>query len=81
MFGMRSLMQVKHKVPLYNWKRDWHNSGSQVVHDYEAKGNVLIGDTERFSDEVKITKQGELISRLSLRDDKSVVAYSVCKTR
>jgi len=81
MFGARSHMQVQHGLKLYSWKDGWKNSGAQLVDSYQADGVALTGRKDRFEDQVKLTKDGLLVSRLLLVSAKpSVVAYSVCKT-
>jgi hypothetical protein len=83
MYGMRTNLQVKRDVKLYNFKNDaaWENSGAQVVVDYKVEDRSLIGRTDRFEDQVKLNGKGELISRLSLTaPERQVVAYSVCKS-
>lgn len=84
MYGARSNMQAQHGLKLYtlsNKSGDWHNSGAQLVSDYKAGANALVGHKDRFEDQVKITKEGLLISQLSLNNAaKTVIAYSVCKT-
>jgi hypothetical protein len=84
MFGVRSHMQAQHGLKLYTLSGSagtWHNSGAQLVSDYKSEASALIGRKDRFEDQVKLTKDGLLVSRLSLTSgSKSVVAYSVCKT-
>jgi|SRR5665213_3254179 len=86
MYGARSHMQVQHGLKLYKWSASstlFHNDGAQLVSDYksEAADNALTGRKDRFEDQVKVTKDGQLISRLSLNSSrKTVIAYSVCKT-
>lgn len=84
MYGMRSKMQVKRGVKLYQWKNenDWKNSGAQVVSNYKTSDNSLSGETDRFEDQVRLTSKGQLISRLSLtRPERQVLAYSVCSAQ
>jgi hypothetical protein len=84
MYGVRTRLQVKRGVKLYNWKAesDWHNDGAQVVRDYKNVGGKLIGSTGPLEDQVKLTSQGRLISRLSIAKgpEREVVAYAVCDT-
>lgn len=82
MYGVRTRLQVKRGVKLYNWKKsDWQNDGAQIVRDYQAGNNGLIGSTGKLEDEVKINAKGKLISRLTLTEPKrEVVAYAVCDT-
>lgn len=84
MFGARSHMQVQHGLKLYTLESkdgEWRNKGAQLVNRYKAESKALIGFRDRFEDQVKITKDGLLVSRLSLNDPaKTIIAYSVCKT-
>lgn len=93
MYGVRSRMQVHHELKLYKWSNDpaspsWHNDGAQLVNDYKVENSALVGIhdrikdqvTQRYEDQVKLTPDGQLISRLSvISPAKMVVAYSVCK--
>lgn len=81
MYGARSKMQVQHGLKLYKLSKEWQNSGAQLVSEYKSESTALIGRKDRFEDQVKITKDGQLVSRLSLNNaNKTVLAYSVCKT-
>lgn len=83
MYGVRTRLQVKRGIKLYNWKdqADWSNSGAQVVRNYKAEDGRLIGSTGSLEDQVKLNSNGQIISRLSLtRPDRQVVAYAVCDT-
>lgn len=82
MYGVRTRLQVKRGVKLYNWKDSgWHNDGAQIVRDYKAEERGLIGSTGPLEDQVKMNSKGQLISRLSLtRPERQVVAYAVCDT-
>jgi hypothetical protein len=88
MFGARSHMQAQHGLKLYDLSSkaasgggSWHNSGAQLVSEYKSEAAALIGRKDRFEDQVKLTKDGLLVSRLSLTNGSgTVVAYSVCKT-
>jgi hypothetical protein len=84
MFGARSHMQAQHGLKLYNLSSKsgaWLNSGAQLVTEYKSEATALIGRKDRFEDQVKLTKDGLLVSRLSLiKGTGTVVAYSVCKT-
>jgi hypothetical protein len=82
MYGIRSHLQVQHGVKLYRWpEATWHNEGAQVTSDYKAEDTALVSRDSRFEDEVKLTADGQLVSRLSLKSPrKQVLAYSVCKT-
>jgi hypothetical protein len=86
MYGARSHMQVQHDLKLYKWSTsssapgEWRNSGAQLVSDYKSADSRLIGRKDRFEDQVKMTKDGLLVSRLSLNSPhQTVLAYSVCK--
>lgn len=84
MYGMRTRLQVQRGLKLYKWNAsaaEWHNRGAQVVSDYKAEKSALVGRRDRFEDQVRLTKDGQLVSRLSLvSPTNTVVAYSVCKT-
>jgi len=84
MYGARSHMQVQHGLKLYTLNvkdGQWSNSGAQLVSEYTSQNSSLTGRKDRFEDQVKITKDGQLVSRLTLTDgSRSVLAYSVCKT-
>lgn len=89
MFGVRSRMQVQRNVKLYSLKRDglgaYANTGAQVISSYSALNGSLQGKNERFEDQVRLTGNGQLISRLSLRGQdapgsSTVIAYSICKS-
>ena len=83
MYGVRTRLQLKRGIKLYNWKQhnNWSNSGAQVVRDYKAEDGKLIGSTGSLEDQVKVSSNGQIISRLSLtHPDRQVVAYAVCDT-
>ncbi len=82
MYGVRTRLQVKRGVKLYNWKQaGWRNDGSQIVRNYSAEDGELRGRHGPLQDEVKINAKGQLISRLSLTHPApQVVAYAVCDT-
>jgi len=83
MYGVRTRLQVKRGVKLYNWKQqaDWSNSGAQIVRDYKVDNEKLVGLTGPLEDQVKVSSNGKIISRLSItRPDRQVVAYAVCDT-
>jgi len=84
MYGVRSRLQVQRDVKLYSLKRDasgvFKNSGAQPVADYQPKDGALLGVSGRFEDQVRLTTDGQLISKLSvLQPERMVVAYSVCR--
>ena len=81
MYGVRTRLQVKRGVKLYQWASDWHNEGAQIVRDYKNENGNLIGQHGPLEDQVRVNSKGQLISRLSLtRPEREVVAYAVCDT-
>ena len=83
MYGMRTRLQVKRGVKLYRFdegrEETWHNRGAQLVEDYRLADGRLTGTRRQLEDQVKVTPQGKLISRLSvLEPERQVVAYSIC---
>lgn len=85
MYGVRSRLQVQRNLKLYSFAKApsglFKNSGAQVVADYKNDGQSLLGHSQRFEDQVRLTPSGQLISRLSLRQpDAIVIAYAVCKS-
>lgn len=85
MYGMRTKMQVQRGLKLYKWSNsgsaDWHNTGAQLISEYKGGSTALVGQKDRFEDQVKMTQDGQLVSRLALNNsEKTVIAYSVCKT-
>lgn len=85
MYGMRTRLQVQRGLKLYEWNasdgNEWQNSGAQLVSSYKPEATALVGRRDRFEDQVRITKDGQLVSRLSLNTpEHTVLAYSVCKT-
>lgn len=82
MYGVRTRLQVKRGVKLYRWNSaSWHNEGSQPVEDYKPDVSELVGLTPRFEDRVRVTKDGHIISQLSVtHPSRQVVAYSLCST-
>lgn len=87
MYGVRSRLQVQRGLRLYKWPTSsstgsgaWYNKGAQIVSDYHPESAALVARNSRVQDEVKLTQNGELVSRLSLNTpQKTVLAYSVCK--
>lgn len=84
MYGVRSRLQVQRGIKLYHLTKDasglFKNSGAQPVKDYTSQGNGLQGQNDRFEDQVRMTTDGQLISKLTvLKPKPMVVAYSVCK--
>lgn len=88
MYGVRTRMQIQRNVKLYSLKKDalgaYANTGAQVVSSYSPFNGSLQGKTERFEDQIRLTGDGQLISRLSLRGQEengpTVIAYSICKS-
>lgn len=79
MYGVRSRMQVQRGLKLYKWDETWRNKGAQLVREYKPEKQALVGKSERFQDQVRLTSGGRLISQLSLNSpEHRVVAYSVC---
>ena len=61
--------------------RRWHCLWLVSAGKRRDEAAALVGRKDRFEDQVKLTKDGLLVSRLSLNNSaKTVVAYSVCKT-
>jgi hypothetical protein len=84
MFGVKSRMQVQRSVKLYALSKDAlgsiHNTGAQVVANYQLHNGVLSGKNGKFEDNLRMTADGQLISRLTVSHPEPVViAYSVCK--
>jgi hypothetical protein len=87
MYGVRSRLQVQRGINLYRWSREsalWKNGGAQPVTEYryhtDHTRGELVGRTARLEDEVRLTADGQLISRLSASaPSAAVIAYSVCK--
>jgi hypothetical protein len=83
MYGVRTRLQVRRGVKLYRWSNasDWQNAGAQVVTNYQVAKDSLNGRTDRYEDQVKVTADGRIISRLSaLKPTTTVLAYSVCSS-
>lgn len=84
MFGMQRHLQIRRNLNLYDFRRvkagEWKNNGAQMVVNYQFNEGQLKGKTGRFYDEVRLTQDGQLISRLTLdRFEGAVVAYAVCQ--
>jgi hypothetical protein len=82
MYGVRTRMQVQHGLKLYRWSSDnWQNLGSQVTQNYQIQPSALVGQNQRFVDQVKMSSDGRLIAQLSTQPASGniVIAYSVCK--
>ncbi len=85
MYGVRSRLQVKRNVNLYSLNATElgiANSGAQVVSSYGATNGNLSGRNSRFEDQLRLTPDGLLLSRLSLHgqtEPGAVIAYSVCR--
>ena len=85
MYGVRTRLQVQHGVKLYDWSQavasGWKNSGAQPVVDYHVEGGALLGKSAKVEDRVRLTKEGKLLSQLSLATPPhTVLAYSVCNS-
>jgi hypothetical protein len=82
MYGVRTRLQVQRDVKLYRWPSDsWNNLGAQILSDYKAEPSALVARSARFEDQVKLTTEGRLVSRLTLNSPgRTVIAYSVCKS-
>lgn len=83
MFGVRSRLQVKKQVALYNFeaseKATWKNHGSQPVSSYTVTAEQLVGREKSLKDIVRLNREGQLISQLSSNDPQPrVIAYSLC---
>lgn len=81
MYGVRSRLQVRRGIKLYQWSENgsWVNSGAQPVHEYRAQNGALVGTHDKLEDKIKFDPNGRLISRLSvIAPERKVVAYSVC---
>jgi hypothetical protein len=84
MYGVRSRLQVQRDVKLYSLSKNpsgaYANNGAQVVSEYQFKNGVFSGKNSKFEDQLRITANGRLMSRLSvLKPSPVVIAYSVCK--
>ncbi|NJL23867.1 MAG: hypothetical protein HC902_00890 [Calothrix sp. SM1_5_4] len=87
---MRTRLQVQRNVKLYSWamlgetKTVLKNQGAQPVALYAVaeNGESLVGRTPRLQDEVRMTTEGNLISRLSARSPARdvIIAYSICRS-
>ncbi len=86
MVGVRSRMQVQRDLKLYKLvmlpgSNALNNSGSHIIRKYEFKDNALIGQNERFEDQVRMTSDGRLIAKLTaLKPQTMVISYSVCRS-
>lgn len=85
MYGMRTRLQVRHGVKLYEFTADssnqWKNSGAMMVESYrlDGQGN-LSAQNERVLDQVRVTADGKLVSRLTLATiPHTLLSYSVCE--
>ncbi len=85
LFGVRTNLQVKRDLELYAWTGGdkpglWKNQGAQLITDYRMSQASLIGATEQFEDEVKLTTNGILISQLTLlKPSRTILAYALCR--
>jgi len=82
MYGMRSRLQIKRHVALYEFENEaelWKNSGEQVITTYKIEGNALVGKSEKIRDQIRVTPEGQLISRVTLASEPDkLIAYSRC---
>ena len=85
MYGVRSRLQVHRDLKLYKWTSQaegWHNDGAQVVSEYKSGEHALVGSKANFEDQVRVTTDGHIVSRLSLTAPlKETLAYSVCTSQ
>ena len=84
MYGVRTNLQIQRGVRLYEFglapSETVKNSGAQPVGEYSKTSTGWIGKTTRLEDEVRVTKDGKLLARLTLTEgSRSVLAYSVCQ--
>lgn len=80
MYGVRSRLQVKRDVNLYQWNGN-SNAGAQLVRTYRVENNMIIGNSGPIEDQLKLNSKGQLISQLSLtKPERQILAYSVCKS-
>ena len=85
MYGMRTRLQIQRGIKLYELKPStnghWKNAGAGPVTEYRPAQGALTGKTDQVEDQIRITKDGHLISRLSLvSPPHTVIAYSVCSS-
>lgn len=88
MFGMTTRLQVEKNVKLYHFTQDsdesgaLKNRGAQLVKVYKSS-KELKGANGSIHDQIRIAKDGKLVSRLELLGPKSqtprLLAISVCK--
>ncbi len=80
LYGIRSHMQIERGLRLYRWNGPlWHNTGAQAVSEYQLEASALVGVKARLEDQVKVTEDGHLVSRLSLSAaPKTILAYAFC---
>lgn len=85
MYGVRSRLQVHRDLKLYKWTSQvdgWHNEGAQVVSEYKTGEHEFVGSKANFEDQVRVTSNGQIVSRLSLTAPlKQTLAYSVCTSQ
>lgn len=80
MYGMRSHMQVKKNVSLYNISENKDNLGSHPIKKYVATAIEFVGKSQDFTDRLRFTKDGHIIAELtSNKDSASLIAYSRCR--
>lgn len=81
MYGMSSHLQVSKNVRLYSFeskKEEFENRGaqSQIVPVYKVSRGELIGSSGNLNDQLRKTKNGQLLSKLT--HEGHVIAYSRC---
>ena len=86
LYGMRSQLLVQTFPKFYRWKRKGKNlvnKGSQIVHIYNKNSQGFhTGTNGPFIDEVRITDNGQIISRFSVQQRAElrpqVLSYARC---
>lgn len=89
MYGMRTHLQVKRGMVLYEFSNassdassELTNLGRHNVRAYRLTQDGALGETEKLTDTIKITSQGKLIARLYAKmegREPLLVAYSTCE--
>ncbi len=86
MYGVRSNLQVMHNLKLYSFARAkdrFANRGVQMVPVYRTEAGEMRGfapvHQEKMQDDLRMTKDAHLVSRLTQVSSGQVVAYSVCQ--
>lgn len=86
MYGARTRLQVERDVNLYHFdsleeKKSWVNLGEQIIREYRLGATGLVGRGDRVADEIRFIKQDEILARLTLAKDQTILAYSRCQLR